>query len=164
MNLDYLKSHMFTAVAEESVCWGRLRRLRSSMIQTKLNTAATCHEHQEKLDRLDLEGICVFYLCEQRAQKDPLSEEWRVKTAVNAWRKWEQSKRCTLEFTCEHVNKNKTLLNLGHSIWTCLYMTMHRFMCVVHGPTFSVTTDSQTGKGKKDKKVIQYTDRHYGNK
>lgn len=32
--------------------------LRSLMSQTRVNNVAMCHVHQEKLDRLDLEGIC----------------------------------------------------------------------------------------------------------
>jgi hypothetical protein len=28
------------------------------------------------------------------------------------------------------VNKNNILLNLGHKIWTCLRITMHRFLFI----------------------------------
>jgi len=52
--------------AEAERSFSPLRRLktwlRSSMTQTRLNNVAICHVHQNKLDTLDLEGICQSFV------------------------------------------------------------------------------------------------------
>lgn len=37
----------------------------------------------------------------------------------------------TQVYVCKYVNKTNNFLNLGHNIWTCLQIVMHRFLFTV---------------------------------